>query len=87
MCPLYENSMSAADQTVSKSFLGDRLGVDELTGEAALLVQVPKVAHVVDDERVVLDRRLEALLAVPGHVSTGAVSHPSSSIHMKRLTG
>lgn len=40
-----------------------------LTGQTALDVLVPEDAHVLDDERLRLDRGLEALLPMPRHVS------------------
>ena len=46
-------------------------GQETLTSQAALGVHVSEDAHVVDEEAFVLDRRLEALLTVPGHVPDG----------------
>ena len=56
---------------------------DELTGQTTLGVHVPEHTHVVDEEALVLNRRLEALQAVPRHVSGGGAL--VSPMEMRRL--
>ena len=58
---------------------------DELTGQATLGVHVPEDAHVVDEEALVFDGRLEALMAVPRHVPKSGLS--VSSMGIRRAMG
>ena len=61
--------------------------LDLVEREAALGVDPPERAHAVDDEAVVLDRLLEALLSAPCRSSTARrVSHRSARANKGRAT-